>query len=57
MNDTTDDREARFLWLPPLLRPPVRLPRRQEMVFLLVGTTLLFSGYDLSVYSLALPQI
>ena len=57
MNDTTDDREARFLWLPPFLRPPVRLPRRQEMVFLLVGTTLLFSGYDLSVYSLALPQI
>jgi MFS family permease len=55
VNDASGD--ARFLWLPPLLRPPVRLPRRQELVFLLVGTTLLFSGYDLSVYSLALPQI
>ncbi len=27
------------------------------MVFLLVGTTLLFSGYDLSIFGLALPQI
>ncbi|HKD22924.1 MAG TPA: MFS transporter [Rhizomicrobium sp.] len=58
MNDSTAaERPARFLWLPPSLRPPVPLPRRQEITFLLVGTTLLFSGYDLSVYSLALPQI
>lgn len=54
----TDDRRlARFLWLPPFLRPPIALPRQQEIMFLLVGTTYLFSGYDLSVYSLALPQI
>ncbi|MBI3677075.1 MAG: MFS transporter [Proteobacteria bacterium] len=51
------ERPGRFLWLPPGARPPVPLPRRQELVFLLVGTTLLFSGYDLNVYGLALPQI
>ena len=55
MND--EETKGRFLWLPPLLRPAVPLPRRQEMVFLLIGTTMLFSGYDLGVYSLALPQI
>ena len=33
------------------------LPRRQVTVFLLVGLTLLFSGYDLNVFGLALPQI
>jgi putative MFS transporter len=52
-----DERIGRFLWLPPGMRPPVLLPRRQEIVFLLVGTTLLFSGYDLNVYGLAIPQI
>jgi len=58
MNDAAgDDSAGRFLWLPPSMRPPHPLPRRQEIVFLLVGTTLLFSGYDLSIYSLALPQI
>jgi MFS family permease len=51
------ERPARFLWLPPSARPPVPLPRRQEIVFLLVGTTLLFSGYDLYIFGLALPQI
>jgi putative MFS transporter len=51
------ERPARFLWLPPSARPPVTLPRRQEIVFLLVGTTLLFSGYDLYIFGLALPQI
>jgi MFS family permease len=54
---TAEEPKARFLWLLPMLRPAVPLPRRQEMVFLLIGTTMLFSGYDLSVYSLALPQI
>jgi hypothetical protein len=39
-----DDRPARFLWLPPGARPPHPVPRRQEMVFLLVGMTLVFSG-------------
>lgn len=53
----TPDAPARFLWLPPLLRPPATLPREQEIVFLLVGTTLLFSGYDLNIFGLALPQI
>ena len=57
MNDAAEERPARFLWLPPGLRPPIALPRRQEITFLLVGTTLLFSGYDLGIYSLALPQI
>jgi len=51
------DRPARFLWLPPGARPPHPVPRRQEMVFLLVGLTLLFSGYDLNVFGMALPQI
>lgn len=46
-----------FGWLPRLMRPPIALPWRQEMVFLLVGTTYLFSGYDLNVFGLALPQI
>ncbi len=51
------DRMARFLWLPPGARPKIAIPRRQELVLLLVGTTLLFSGYDLQVFGLALPQI
>jgi len=49
--------DARFAWLPPSARPPTTLPRRQETVFLLVGMTLLFSGYDLNIFGLALPQI
>lgn len=53
----TEERPARFLWLPSIMRPPAPIPRAQEIVFLLVGTTMLFSGYDLAVYSLALPQI
>ena len=57
MNQPEREVHGRFLWLPGFLRPPIALPRRQETVFLLVGTTYLFSGYDLSVYSLALPQI
>jgi len=52
-----DDRPGRFLWLPPGTRPPFPVPRRQETVFLLVGMTLLFSGYDLNVFGMALPQI
>ncbi len=35
----------------------MKLPRRQRLVFLLVGLTFLFSGYDLNVFGLALPQI
>ncbi|HWA90765.1 MAG TPA: MFS transporter [Rhizomicrobium sp.] len=54
---TGNEPMGRFLWLPPGVKPPVPLPRRQEIVFLLVGTTLLFSGYDLNVYGLAIPQI
>jgi len=52
-----EDRPARFLWLPPGARPPHPVPRRQEMVFLLVGMTIVFSGYDLNVFGMALPQI
>jgi putative MFS transporter len=57
MSSPSEDRPGRFLWLLPGMRPPVVLPRRQEVVFLLVGTTILFSGYDLNVFGLALPQI
>lgn len=52
-----EERPARFLWLPPVARPPHPVPRRQEVVFLLVGMTILFSGYDLNVFGMALPQI
>lgn len=52
-----EEPRGKFYWLPPGAQPPVPLPRRQEVVFLLVGTTLLFSGYDLNIYGLAIPQI
>jgi len=52
-----DAAPARFLWLPPGLRPPVAMVWRQERVFLLVGAAALFAGYDLNVYGLAIPQI
>jgi len=48
---------ARFLWLPPGLRPPVQMPYRTERIFLLVGMAALFAGYDMNVYGLAIPQI
>jgi MFS family permease len=53
----SDDVPARFLWLPPGLRPPVQMPWRTERVFLLVGIAALFAGYDMNVYGLAIPQI
>jgi len=52
-----EEAPARFYWLPPGARPPVPLPKRQELIFLLVGTTFLFSGYDLNIYGMAIPQI
>jgi putative MFS transporter len=52
-----DSAPARFLWLPPGLRPPVAMIWRQERMFLLVGAAALFAGYDLNVYGLAIPQI
>ena len=48
---------ARFLWLPPGARPRYPIPKRQELFLLLVGTTLLFSGYDTNLFGIALPQI
>ncbi|HTQ14726.1 MAG TPA: MFS transporter [Rhizomicrobium sp.] len=57
MTGTPTERMARFRWLPPGTRPPVPLPQRQELVFLLAGTVLIFSGYDLNIFGLALPQI
>jgi putative MFS transporter len=51
------NRPARFLWLPPGLRPTVPMQFRQEQVFLLVGIAALFAGYDVSVYGLAVPKI
>ena len=52
-----DERLARFLWLPPGLRPRVEMSWRQERVFLLVGMAALFAGYDMNVYGFAIPQI
>lgn len=52
-----DTAPARFLWLPPGLRPPVQMPYRTERVFLLVGIAALFAGYDMNIYGLAIPQI
>ena len=55
MKDASE--RARFLWLPPGLRPPVAMTWRQEHIFLLVGTAALFAGYDSNVFGLAIPQI
>lgn len=54
---TDDAAPARFLWLPPGLRPPVAMTWRQEHIFLLVGAAALFAGYDTNVFGLAIPQI
>lgn len=48
---------ARFLWLPPMLRPPGGMTRAQERTFLLVGAAALFAGFDQNIYGFALPQI
>jgi MFS family permease len=48
---------ARFLWLPPGLRPSMAMQWRQERIFLLVGAAALFAGYDTNVFGLAVPQI
>jgi putative MFS transporter len=53
----SDDTPARFLWLPPGLRPAPGLVWRQERVFLLVGVAALFAGYDMNIFGLAIPQI
>ena len=53
----SNDTPARFRWLPPGLRPPVAMSWRQEHVFLLVGSAVLFAGYDMNVFTLATPQI
>ena len=53
----SDSRPARFVWLPPGLRPPVVMPARAERVILLVGAAAFFAGYDQNVYGLAIPQI
>jgi MFS family permease len=52
-----DDAPGRFSWLPPPLRPAVATTWRQERVFLLVGITALFAGYDTNIFGLALPRI
>jgi MFS family permease len=59
MTDMTssDEAPARFLWLPPGLRPPVPMIWRQERVFLLVGAAAFFAGYDMNIFFLAAPQI
>src|ERR1700759_5410464 len=52
-----DNAPARFLWLPPFLRPSIPTTWRQERVFLLVGITALFAGYDTNIFGLAVPRI
>lgn len=52
-----DSAPARFLWLPPGLRPPVAMVWRQERVFLLVGIAAMFAGFDTNIFGLAVPQI
>jgi MFS family permease len=54
---STDAEPARFLWLPPGLRPRVAMTRAEERVFLLVGVAMLFAGFDQNVYGFAIPQI
>lgn len=53
---TDDSNEAGVRW-PLRFGSPIPLPRRQSTVFLLVGLTILFNGYDLNVFGLALPLI
>ncbi len=48
---------ARFIWLPPSLRPPGGMTRQQERIFLLVGMAAFFGGFDQNVYGFAIPQI
>ena len=57
LSNQKDGAPARFLWLPPALRPPEAMTWRQELVFLLVGSAMLFSGFDMTVFGLAIPQI
>jgi putative MFS transporter len=52
-----ENASARFLWLPPGLRPPEAMVWRQERVFLLVGIAAMFAGFDTNVFGLAVPQI
>jgi len=54
---TEDAAPAKFRWLPPGLRPSEAMTWRQERVFLLVGSAMLFSGFDMTVFGLAIPQI
>lgn len=56
-NTAGGERPARFLWLPPGLRPPVPVPVEHERVLLLVGAATIFSGYDFNIFGMALPQI
>lgn len=52
-----DSAPARFIWLPPGLRPPAAMERRQERIILLVGVAALFAGFDQNIFGLAVPQI
>jgi putative MFS transporter len=52
-----DSTTARFIWLPPGLRPPAAMEKRQERIILLVGVAALFAGFDQNIFGLAVPQI
>jgi MFS family permease len=57
MTTAEDEAPATFKWLPPGLRPPAGMTKREEKTFLLVGVAALFAGFDQNVYGLAIPQI
>lgn len=57
MTTNKDEQEAKFYWLPPFLRPPGGIPARQERILLLAGSAVLFGGYDMNIFGMALPQI
>ncbi len=56
-NMKDDSAPARFVWLPPGLRPPQAMVWRQERIFLLVGIAAMFAGFDTNIFGLAVPQI
>jgi putative MFS transporter len=54
---SAENNEEKLARWPLRFGAPSALPRRQSTIFLLVGLTILFNGYDLNVFGLALPLI
>jgi MFS family permease len=55
--ESLDDQPADLGWLPKLLRPSGSITIREQRAFLISGFGILYAGYDLSIYGLAMPQI